>query len=141
MAVPCDSCDPVVPGSAFRVLGSCSGFGSEFSVQSSVPRSGAGAEPSRPGIGSDCSSGRDLRSTTAQAELVQRLGERQVRLRGVPAAREPVGNRLPAVDFHPEALEAQRARAIRSIGFAEAIPRFFPPARHARLDNGSVGER
>ena len=102
-------------------------------------RSGGGERPSSSRIGSDCSPRRDLGSTAAKAELVESFGERQLRLRSVPTARELGGNRLAAIDLHPETFETQRPRTTRSIGLTEAIPRFFRPARCARLAHRWVG--
>ncbi len=61
--------------------------------------------------------GRDLRSTPLTIDTRQRLCQRQGRLRRVPAARQPGGDRLSVAEFHPKAVKTQGARPIRWPGF------------------------
>ena len=83
----------------------------------------------------------NLRAAAPAIERAQRVVERQTDLLCVPAPRHPSRHGLPAVDFHAEALETQRARAIvvaLGVVRTEAVARFAlaaagtqRPRRHA----------
>jgi hypothetical protein len=76
--------------------------------------------------------GGDLGAAAAARQLVQRILERQAHLSGVPTAGELLGRAAPAIDLHPEAVEAQGARTLPSLRLdpvcPEAIARLFGAA-------------
>src|SRR4029453_1219029 len=96
----------------------------------------------KPRLLADGPAGRDLRPAGPAIPRAQPVVERQPGLLRLPAPRHPRRYRLPAIDFHSEALETQRAGTI-VVAFGvlgtETVARFALPAagaprprRHAR---------
>src|SRR3954471_7768143 len=79
-----------------------------------------------------CSSGADglasgdLGPSSSTRQLLQPVLERKLRLHSVPASRHLFLGRLPAIDLHPEAFEAERPRTILHwiVGILEAVTCF-----------------
>ena len=76
-----------------------------------------------------------------------RVSSRQAHLAGVPTLGQLLGRTAPAVDFHAEAVEAERARTVgagrlRTLG-AKPVACFFGPAPGAerRLAAAGLGPR
>src|SRR5690242_8780209 len=66
--------------------------------------------------------GGNLRATPAERQLFERVLERQPHLGGIPPLGQLLGHTAAAVDFNPEAVEAERARAIRTVGASPLRP-------------------
>ena len=91
--------------------------------------------------------GGDLRATALTVEALERLAERQARLRGVPPPGHSRRHRLTPADFDAEAVEAQRARArprqsipMRiALLLPEAVTRLTGAAPGTQPDSAGIG--
>ena len=92
----------------------------------------------------------DLGPAAAAIEPVERVSQRQVRLRARPASRHASGHELATANLGTETFEAQRpwtvrhgrpgrANALRTRLFPKAVACFLGPARRAHPHPGVLG--